>query len=299
MSSALFTEHRPLLFGIAYRMLGRVVEAEDAVQETFLRWQKQDASAVQTPKAWLISTLTRLCIDQLRSVQRQREDYVGIWLPEPFLHDDQKPAAPSPADTAALGDSLGMAFMLLLEKLTPLDRAVFLLREAFDRDYSEIASIVGKSEAACRQIVSRARTRLALTPRPSDAVADAARTEPLVARFTEACRTGNLDELLALLTEDAVLYTDGGGKVKSRLKPIVSALYASRFLAGISPHVFREAISRPAVVNGHPGMIQRRPNGVLTVNAFAFDETGTRIKAIYIVSNPDKLTRAPALPPPA
>ena len=297
MSSALFTEHRPLLFGIAYRMLGRVVEAEDAVQETFLRWQKQNPAAVQTPKAWLIATLTRLCIDQLRSVQRQREDYVGIWLPEPFLNDDHTPSAPSPADTAALGDSLGMAFMLLLEKLTPLDRAVFLLREAFDRDYSEIASIVGKSEAACRQIVSRARTQLALTPRPSDAVADVARTEPLVARFTEACRTGNLNELLALLTEDAVLYTDGGGKVKSRLKPIVSALYASRFLAGISPHVFREAISRPTVVNGHPGMIQRRPNGVLTVNAFAFDATGTHIRAIYIVSNPEKLTHAPALPP--
>lgn len=184
--------------------------------------------------------------------------------------------------------------MLLLETLTPLDRAVFLLREAFDRDYAEIAPIVGKSEAACRQIVSRARTQLGRTERPADFVADVARTEPLVARFTEACRTGNLSELLALLTEDAVLYTDGGGKVKSRLKPIYSALYASRFLAGISPHVFQEAISRPAIVNGLPGMIQRRPNGVLTINAFAFDETGTRIKAIYIVSNPEKLTHVPS-----
>lgn len=269
-------------------MLGRVVEAEDAVQETFLRWQKQDHATVQTPKAWLISTLTRYCIDQLRSAQRQREDYVGMWLPEPLIGDPS-----SPGDAAALSDSLGTAFMLLLEKLSPIDRAVFLLREVFDRDYAEIAPITGKSEAACRQIVSRARTQLSRTPKPADLVADTTRTEPLVARFTEACRTGNLQELLALLTEDAVLYTDGGGKVKARLEPIFSGLYASRFLAGVSAFVFREALTRPTCVNGQPGVLMRRSDGVMTVTSFDFDETGRRIKAIYIVSNPDKLHSLP------
>lgn len=281
----LFREHRPLLQGIAYRMLGGVAEAEDAVQETFLRWQTRDTSAVQSPKAWLISTLTRLCIDQLRSARHRRENYVGVWLPEPLVGD----TAPSPADHALLAESLGTAFLLLLETLEPVERAVFLLREVFDRDYAEIAPIVGKSEAACRQIVSRARVRLGRAERPADHVADVTRAEPLVAKFTEACRTGDLDALLALLAEDAVLFTDGGGKVKSRLHPIRSALYASRFLAGISPHAFREAVTRPMTVNGRPGLHMIRPDGVRTVTSFAFTPDGARIAAIYIVSNPDKL----------
>lgn len=286
----LFLAHRALLQGIAYRMLGSVAEAEDAVQETFLRWQTQDPATVQTPKAWLVATLTRLCIDELRSARRRREEYVGPWLPEPLIGD----TAPSPADHALLAESLGTAFLLLLETLEPVERAVFLLREVFDRDYAEISPIVGKSEAACRQIVSRARARLGRAERPADAVPDVARTEPLVAKFTEACRTGDLDALLALLAEDAVLVTDGGGKVKARLHPIRGALYASRFLAGISPHAFRETTMRPLAVNGRPGLHMIRPDGVRTVASFEFSPDGSRIRAIYLVKNPDKLLHVPA-----
>ena len=136
-----FTAQRELLFGIAYRMLGRVAEADDMVQETWLRWQRQDAASIESPRAWLISTLTRLCIDQLRSAQRTREQYYGVWLPEPLVESPDR----SPADSAALADSLTMAFMLMLETLSPVERAVFLLREVFDYDYAEIAGIVGKS----------------------------------------------------------------------------------------------------------------------------------------------------------
>ncbi len=148
-----FNTHRPLLFGIAYRMLGRVSEAEDAMQEIWLRWQKQDAAGIQSVKAWLVSATTRLCIDQLRSARRQREDYYGVWLPEPLMPE----ADTDPARTAELSDSLNMAFMLMLETLGPAERAVFLLHEVFGYDYTETAAIVDKSEANCRQIVKRAK----------------------------------------------------------------------------------------------------------------------------------------------
>src|SRR5688572_16689957 len=156
MSTDPFTQYRPLLFSIAYRMLGSVMDAEDMVQETFLRWQQTAANEVQSPKAYLTAIITRLCIDYLRSARVQRESYLGPWLPEPFLTDDTTGAA----ELAALSDSLSMAFLVLLEKLSPLERAVFLLREVFDYDYSEIAAIVGKTEANCRQLVRRARQHL-------------------------------------------------------------------------------------------------------------------------------------------
>ena len=151
--------HRRLLFHIAYRMLGRVTEAEDMVQETMLRWHREDRSGILEPQAWLTTTITRLCIDQLRLARRQREEYVGVWLPEPILGE----APGDPFAEAALADSLGMAFMLLLEELSPVERAVFLLREAFGHDYETIAGIVGKSEASCRQMVSRGKARLGRT----------------------------------------------------------------------------------------------------------------------------------------
>ena len=150
----IFNTHRPLLFGIAYRMLGLVSEAEDMVQEVWLRWQKQDAAEIQSPKAWLVSAVTRLCIDQLRSARREREQYYGVWLPEPLMPTTRDP---EPDASTELADSLTMAFMLMLEALGPTERAVFLLREVFDYDYAEVAAIVGKSEANCRQIVRRAK----------------------------------------------------------------------------------------------------------------------------------------------
>ncbi|MFT3868317.1 MAG: RNA polymerase sigma-70 factor [Nibricoccus sp.] len=281
MTADVYTQNRALLFGIAYRMLGSVAEAEDLVQETFVRWQGQDASTIAAPKAWLITTLTRLAIDQLRSARNRREEYVGVWLPEPLI--DTK--APAPDEVAALGDSLGMAFLFMLETLGPVERAVFLLREAFDYDYAEIAAIVGKSEAACRKMLSRAKNHFAqnepikMTPSP--------KAEQIVQRFTSACATGDVSELLAVLTDDAVLYTDGGGRVRSVLRPIHSADHISRFFVAIHR---RFPSNTPVVltrVNGEIGTVKRRADGHLSVSAFAF--AGDRIRAIYTVTNPEKL----------
>jgi RNA polymerase sigma-70 factor (ECF subfamily) len=276
-----FTQHRALLFGIGYRMLGSVAEAEDLVQETYLRWQKQDAAKIDAPKAWLVATLTRLGIDQLRSARRRREEYVGVWLPEPIVDA----SAPAPDETAALSDSLGMAFLVMLEELEPAERAVFLLREAFDYDYAEIAQIVGKSEAACRKIVSRAKGHFAQGERAS--AAPSPQAEQVVQRFMTACATGNVGELLAVLTEDAVLYADGGGRVRSVLRPIRSADHISRFFAAIHRRFPSSAPVMITRVNGEVGTMTRRADGNLSISAFAFE--GDRIRAIYTVSNPEKL----------
>jgi RNA polymerase sigma-70 factor (ECF subfamily) len=280
-----FLDHRSQLFGIAYRMLGSVAEAEDAVQEVFLRWRDQDAAAVDSPKAWLIAATTRYCIDQLRSARRRREDYVGVWLPEPLVESTNV----TPRETAALAESLGMAFMVMLEELDPVERAVFLLRQAFDYDYAEIARIVDKSEAACRQIVSRAKGRLAPAADADAEVAPPARAEAVVQSFLAACVSGNVQELLAVLTDDVVLYTDGGGRVRSALRPILRADRVSRFYLGLLKRGALAGDVRAATVNGQPGLIARRPGGRIDVMTFAF--AGDRIRAIYTVSNPDKLTR--------
>lgn len=276
-----FDQHRSLLFSIGYRMLGSVAEAEDLVQETYLRWQKQNTAELEKPKAWLVATLTRLGIDQLRSARRRREEYVGVWLPEPLVD----PTAPAPDAVAAMSDSLGMAFLFMLEELDPVERAVFLLREAFDYDYTEIASIVGKSEAACRKIVSRAKSHFG--QREPAKKAPSPKAEQIVKRFMGACATGNVSELLALLTDDAVLYADGGGRVKSVLRPIRSADHISRFFAGIHRRFPTHAPMVVTRVNGEVGAMTRRADGNLSISAFAFD--GDRIRAIYTVSNPEKL----------
>lgn len=290
--SDVFTESRSLLFGIAYRMLGRIAEAEDMVQETFLRWQQQDAGAVREPRAWLTTAITRLCIDHLRSARHQREEYYGVWLPEPLVSE-----VPSPPDTASsLADSLGVAFLLMLEELPPLDRAVYLLREAFEYDYSDIARIVDKSEAACRQIVSRAKNRLGRRE-ISTQKSGSEKSEVVARQFLAACETGDLQDLLTTLTEDAVYYGDGGGLVKAAPRPIRSALYVGRFFAGIGKllakhYPKKQARHRFVDVNGEMGVVSRRVDGVITVTTFAF-ENG-RIKTVYIVSNPEKLTGVPA-----
>ena len=275
MSSA--HEHRRLLFGIAYRMLGRVTEAEDMVQETYLRFHQHPDGSILLPKAWLTKTITRLCIDQLRSARRQREEYVGTWLPEPILADNA---------SGDLGDTLGMAFMLMLEKLSPVDRAVFLLREAFGHDYPDIAGITGKSEAACRQIVSRAKAKLGQPPaQPPTATEEA---ERLVKEFLSAARSGEISELLALLTEDAVLYSDGGGKIRAALLPIYGPDKISRLFIGLR-RLPSDGLPPPrfVTINGSPGVITAYADGSVNVMSFAFE--GQRVKAIYIVRNPDKL----------
>ncbi|MCW1884170.1 RNA polymerase sigma-70 factor [Luteolibacter flavescens] len=274
--------HRRLLFHIAYRMLGRVAEAEDMVQETMLRWHRADTSAVREPQAWLTTTITRLCIDQLRLARRQREEYVGVWLPEPLLEDQ----AGDPSDDSALADSLGIAFMLMLEELAPVDRAVFLLREAFGHDYEAIAAIVGKSEASCRQIVSRAKARMARSTNPTPTATEEA--ERLVREFVQATQTGELADLIALLTDDAVLYSDGGGKVRAALLPILGPDRIARMFIGLRR--FQPDGPPPArfvMINGSPGVLARGGDGNLSAMTFALE--GGRVKAVYVVRNPDKL----------
>ena len=276
-----FQEHRPLLFGIAYRMLGSVAEAEDMVQETFLRWQRQAIEGVHSPKAWLSTAVTRLCIDHLRSARKRREEYVGVWLPEPLVED----RSDANSRTAALADSLSTAFLVLLETLSPAERAVFLLREVFEYDYSEIGRIIDKNEANCRQMVRRAREHVAAGK--SRFEASPVHNEKLVQQFQQACRMGDTDGLLAMLTDDIVLYSDGGGKVAAAPKPIAGAERVARFLIGVSKIPRSGLEARFATVNGSPGLLVFR-NGQLSQTT-SLEVVNGQIRAIYVVRNPDKL----------
>ncbi len=276
-----FTTHRPLLFGIAYRMLGRVSEAEDVMQDVWLRWQKQNPADIQSAKAWLVSATTRLCIDQLRLARHQREEYYGVWLPEPLM-----PATGTdPAQTAELADSLSMAFMLMLEALGPAERAVFLLREVFGYEYAETAAIVGKSEANCRQIVRRAKEHLQVKAKPPAPPTEQARR--LVGEFLAAAESGDMKQVLTLLAEDSTVYSDGGGKVKAVGRAIRGLDHVSRFLLGIWPRFM--AGVKPALINinGAPGFVVS--SGSQVHYALTFEINADRIQAIYIVCNPDKL----------
>jgi RNA polymerase sigma-70 factor (ECF subfamily) len=278
-----FEEHRKTLFGIAYRMLGGVSDAEDMLQEVWLRWQKQDPAAIQSPKAWLVSAMTRLCIDQLRSARRTREEYYGVWLPEPLMGVSQEQ---EPDAAAGLSDSLTMAFMLLLESLDPVERATFLLREVFGYDYADTAAIVGKSEVNCRQIVRRARAQLEAKPRtppppPSE------QAERLVEQFLAAAESGEVKELLALLAEDAVVYSDGGGKVRAAGRPIISADHVSRFFTGIWPKLPADTEWRNARINGRTGLLMHSQGEIY--GACSFDFTEGLVRNVYLVLNPDKL----------
>lgn len=276
-----FNTHRPLLFGIAYRMLGRVCEAEDVMQEIWLRWRKQDSAAIQSAKAWLVSATTRLCIDQLRSARRKREEYYGVWLPEPLM-----PATEGdPGAAAELADSLTMAFMFMLESLGPVERAVFLLREVFGYDYDEVAAVVGKSEANCRQIVSRAKAQLQATPREPAPPTEQARR--LVEAFIAATASGEVKDVLALLAEDSVAYSDGGGRVKAAGRPILGPDHVSRFFIGIWPRFAASMEQRVATINGQPGLVMS--TGGQVHYAFAFEVAAGRIRAVYVICNPEKL----------
>lgn len=276
-----FNQHRPLLFSIAYRMLGSVVDAEDMVQETFLRWQSVAQGTVQSAKAYLSSIITRLCIDHLRSARVQREHYVGPWLPEPILTQQ----TPDPATTVELADTISTAFLVLLEKLSPLERAVFLLREVFEYDYDEIGLIVDKSPTNCRQIVRRAKQHL-VSQRLRFEVSPQ-RREQIVEQFLKACQVGDLQGLIGLLAEDITLCSDGGGKVTAALKPLYGAGKIARFLLAIrklKPTNFKSQIAK---VNGQTGIINYIGNQPQSVMTFEF--ANHRIQSVFIVVNPDKL----------
>jgi RNA polymerase sigma-70 factor (ECF subfamily) len=270
-------------------MLGSVSEAEDMVQETFMRWQRQSAAEIKSVRGWLTSAITRLCIDQLRSARRQREEYVGVWLPEPLVANH----ANAEDKASALADSLSMAFLVMLETLSPPERAVFLLREVFEYDFGEIGRIVDKSEDNCRQMLRRAREHVAagrsrFEPAPEQ-------NEQLVQRFLRACRGGEIQELLSLLTDDIVLYSDGGGKVPAAPQPVEGRERVARFLVGVSKISPAGVEVRFAVVNAAPGILVFRDRKL--VQTTTFDIANGRVRALYIVRNPDKLKHlAAALP---
>ncbi len=283
-----FQQYRPLLFSIAYRMLCSVADAEDVVQEAFVRWQRVSGTKVRSPKAYLSSVVTRLCIDHLRSARVRREEYVGQWLPEPLLTDKSLDVA----ETIELDETLSMAFLVLLERLTPVERAVFLLQEVFDYDYEEIARIVGKSEANCRQIARRARESVAARRPRFDISVE--QEERLVGSFLEACFSGDMEGLLALLSEDVILYSDGGGKIRAALNPIYGADKVARFFFGILRQVPPGFIVRRTQVNGRPGLIGYFGDGH-PQNVANLDIVEGKIQAIRLILNPEKLESVPTL----
>jgi RNA polymerase sigma-70 factor (ECF subfamily) len=281
--AAEFTAVRPQLFSIAYRMLGSVVDAEDLVQDAYVRWQEASDVDVRSPRAYLTTIVTRLAINQLRSARVQRETYVGAWLPEPLVTDP----ALDPSGAVELAESLSMAVMVLLERLSPIERAVFLLHEVFDFDYAEIAKIVDKTEANCRQILTRARKRIG-APRPRFEAAPA-QADRLLHRFTQAAQAGDIDGLLAVLAEDITLWADGGGKVRgAALKPIRGATSVARFVLGVMERfVPEDSKLQPAQINGQPGFIAYVSGHPLA--ALVLDIQDERIRTIYAIGNPDKL----------
>jgi len=277
-----FEELRPMLFAIAYRILGSVGEAEDAVQETWLRFEASPTQPTST-KAFLSAVVTRISIDVLRSARVRREEYVGPWFPEPLLTDPYE----DPERSAELADSVSMAALLLLERLSPLERAVFVLREVFGFGFPEVASAVGRSEAACRQLAVRARRHMgAGRPRFE---ADRREREELAARFFDALREGDMDGLRELLAADVQMVGDGGGKAPTFARTIFGAAKVARVLASIFPWVVRiEVTFEPHEVNGQPGAILRDRDGKV-LNILALDVLDGRIQTIRSVINPDKL----------
>lgn len=282
----IFEQHRPLLFSIAYRMLGSAMDAEDVVQEAYLRWREAQAE-VRSPKAYLSTIVTRLSIDRLRSVRAKREQYVGPWLPEPIATGD----TPDVADAPVVKESLSMAFLVLLESLTPVERAVYLLREIFDYDYAEISRVVGKTETNCRQIAHRTRSALAIRrPRFESSQEE---QERITKKFVEACADGDMRGLLSLLSEDVVFYSDGGGKVVAARNPVRGSDRVARLLLGLANKMTREFAVRLAGVNGQPGIILYA--GDLPDGVFTLEVSEGRIEAVRNVRNPDKLHAVPRL----
>jgi RNA polymerase sigma-70 factor (ECF subfamily) len=280
-----YQELRPLLFSIAYRMVGSVSEAEDLVQEAFLRFHRAvaDGAEVESPKAYLATVTTRLAIDHLRSARVRRERYVGAWLPEPLVTDQRADAA-AHAETA---DTLSLAFLVMLERLSPVQRAVFLLHEVFGYGYGEIAGLVGKSEDNCRQIAARARRHVeAGRPRFE---ASRRQREELARRFFAAVEQGDTAGLVGLLAADAVMYGDGGGKAPALAGPLHGAQRVARFLLGLARRGRAVGMGfQPAEINGHPGVIAYDRDGRL-VSVLSLDITDDRVQTVRSIVNPDKL----------
>lgn len=275
-----FSSERAHLFGIAYRMLGSAAEAEDVLQEAFLRFSTRDERDVDSPRAYLTTIVVRLCLDQLKSARTRREEYVGPWLPEPIATGD-------PEAGAALAESIGMAFLVLLERLSPLERAAFLLHEVFDYPFAEVAAALGTSEAACRQLASRARAHID-AGRPRFAASEAKKRE-LLGAFVASVGSGDLAGLQALLAGDVIARTDGGGRVHAATKPVYGADRVARFVVGIAKKG-GDGTAELTTLNGEPGLLLRDPAGIVR-GALTISVSGDRITDIFLVSNPEKLSR--------
>jgi RNA polymerase sigma-70 factor (ECF subfamily) len=281
LATEAFVAHRNLLFTVAYEMLGSAADAEDVLQETWLRWAGVDLAAVRDQRAYLVRITTRQALTRLRTLGRRRESYVGSWLPEPLL------TAPDVAEDVELAESVSMAMLLVLETLTPTERAVFVLREVFALEYDEIAEAVGKSPAAVRQIAHRARAHVAAR-RPRGAVS-AAETRSAIEAFQRAIETGDLQRLLDMLAPDVVLLGDGGGVVQAVVRPIVGAGRVARLLAGGLPRIAGEVSAEPVQINGCPALIVRLNGEIDDVVAVRIDDG--LITGLYVVRNPEKLSR--------
>jgi RNA polymerase sigma-70 factor, ECF subfamily len=273
-----FEEWRPLLFGIAYRMLGSAADAEDMVQEAYLRFVQRAGQPVQSPRAYLVTIVTRLCLDQLTSARATRVSYTGPWLPEPVVVDDE----PSALEQA---DSLSLAFLVLLEELTPPERAAYLLHDIFGYQFDEIAQSMGRTAAGCRQLATRARQRIEDRRQRFDA--DLRHGREMTDAFMVACGTGDLDGLLGMLADDVVVWTDGGGKVRAALRPVVGPHRASRFLLNVAKKL--HGLPRHVTLNGQPAAVFVDDGQVIA--ALVLDILGGKIVAVRAVTNPEKLQR--------
>jgi RNA polymerase sigma-70 factor, ECF subfamily len=285
-SEAEIEEQRRLTFAIAYRMTGSVSDAEDIGQEAFLRLERarRDGDAVESPRAWLSTVTTRLSIDHMRSARARRESYVGPWLPEPLLTE----SGPGPAEHAEVADTVSQAFLVMLETLSPVERAVFLLRDVFGYGYAQISDAVGKGEQNCRQIARRARKHV--EAREARFEADRGHGDELFDRFLEASESGDVEALKEMLAADAVVYSDGGGKVAAARRPFSGVDRIAHFLVKISGRRPRRDgfRRRRSIINGQPGQVLIGPDGEVT-DALTVEIAGGRIRTIRIVRNPDKL----------
>lgn len=268
-----FEEWRSLLFGIAYRMLGSASDAEDMVQETCVRWLQRDGPPVESVRAYLVTVLTRLCIDQLGSARIQRVSYAGPWLPEPVTTDD----------SVEQSDSLSLAFLVLLEELTPPERAAYLLHDVFGYRFDEVAHMMGRTASGCRQLASRARRSIEDRRQRFDA--DRRHGREMTRQFVMACATGDLHGLLAMLADDVVVWTDGGGKVRAAMRPVVGPHRSSRFLLNVAKRISGRPLE--VTLNGQPAMVFINEDQVVV--ALVLDILDGKIAAVRVVTNPEKL----------
>ncbi|MDO4231710.1 MAG: RNA polymerase sigma factor SigJ [Lautropia sp.] len=285
----LFEARREFLTGLAYRMLGSLADAEDAVQDTYLKWIGTNRHAIENHAAWLTTVCTRHCVDMLRSVQRARGDYIGVWLPEPVCTH----TGSTPEDAAELASSLSMAFLLVLERLAPKERAAFLLHEIFDQSYADVAATLGVKEATCRKLVSRARKNVAHADRRN--VVPVERQELLLSAFRSAVKTGDTAQLAAMLSQDVTLGADGGGKVPAHPELLVGRGEVLDFIATKLRRFWKTCHCTPTVINGLRGALIHEQGSVIASVGFSWNAEHSLDK-ILIVRNPDKLTRVESPP---